>query len=60
MIFVLLSFDNGTRSCLSRMEKKSSYLICYFLISYVAEQAQELELDSLVYSWGLELVLGVE
>jgi hypothetical protein len=38
----------------------SYYLFCSYLISYVAEQVQELELDSLVYSWDLELVLDVE
>jgi hypothetical protein len=38
----------------------SCYLVCSYLTSYVAEQVQELELDSLVYSWDLELVLDVE
>ena len=38
----------------------SNYLACSFLISYLAEQAQELELDSLVYSWDSEPVLDVE
>jgi hypothetical protein len=38
----------------------SCYLVCSYLISYVDEQVQELELDSLVYSWDSELVLDVE